>query len=237
MTEIAQRSVFARPWYWLLIGAGLAAIAVLLTLTVVVRAGAQGTAAQPAQKTEQDAPRAFGDGSTADSPLKPDTSVEMTYMPGQLIGTAEEKADRTATVRVLDANFDATAEALAEDPWADLMLDPGQKLVIIDFEITNHANEKSAGITIGPGLQLADRSGKTYDMDVVQIALDQDKVLGTDYPKEKPVRAVGVYTVPDDLDADSAVVQIKTDLAKLKPGGDRSNPDDYEPVYTYAAAQ
>lgn len=222
----AQRSVFSRPWYWVAIGAGLALIALLLFLTASQGANAEQPKASSPEPTSTPKPAAIkhGDGSSFDAPVAPGTEITVNNLSLDDVSSDDWKS----TVQVTGANFDGTAEALAEDPWADLMLEPGEKLAIVDFDITNHSNDTALAVSYLYELQLAEADGTAYQMDVVQVALEQPQVRNQDFPKGETVHAVAVYFVPDDLDASSARVRVQTEVSKDDSG-------NY--TYVYAATE
>lgn len=241
MEQAAQPSVFSKPWYWVLIGLGIVAIVVLSLLAVTARAGAEGQNASAAQgSSEKQTPREYGDGASPQAALKPGTEVEATYGADWVDPESpdSEVVDSLATITVVGANFDATAEALAEDPWADLMLEPDEKLVIVDLEITNHASTQSLSILGAEMIQLEDESGELYRMDVVRVALDQEEVPGAQFPKDEPVTVVAVYTVPKELNAGNTAVRIQTNT-ELDPKGsqDIDDPNAFLRTYTYSATE
>lgn len=201
-----QQSVFSKPWYWILIGFGALVFVVLISLTIAIAARSQASSATPGASQEQ-VPLSYGDGSSLTAPLPLGTDIEMTYSNDFESGTL---VDLTATVRVTKVNLDATAEALAEDPWADLMLDANTKLAIVDLEITNHADDESLSLLLEGRLVLEDSTGATYTMDIVQIALDQAEVPGLDFPKDETVHAVAVYFIPATSNASNIAVRLDT---------------------------
>lgn len=227
MNQTAQRSVFGRPWYWILIGAGLAVIGVLIALTISTAAGAEDSQPAPSQESadDEDAPAetvSHGDGTTFDAPLEPGTDIEMVYgndFDGD--GADATLVDVTATIRITDVDLDATADALAEDPWADLMLDRGEKLAIVGLDVTNNADDPMLSLLLAGELMLEDASGAEYDMDITQVALEQTEVPNADFPQGETVHVAAVYMVPDDADASNTVVRLET------------NTD----VFTYIAAE
>jgi hypothetical protein len=116
----------------------------------------------------------------------------------------------TSREKATKVNLDATAEALAEDPWADLMLDSSTKLAIVDVEVTNHADNDLLSLILSTDLVLENASGEEFTMDLVQIALDQDEVPNLEYPLEETVHAVAVYFIPVDSNATTTAVRLQT---------------------------
>ncbi len=251
MNAPAQPSVLGKPWYWVLIGLGVVLMVVLLVLTVANRAGAHGAAAQaPAAAEASESPEGsgaaegeavieYGDGSDFEHPLPPGTDATMKYLNLDQSEPIETRPiQNEATVRVTGVNFDATAEALAEDPWADLMLEDDEKLAIVDFEIINHAKDLNLSVDLMGMIELEDEAGNLYPVDIVQVALDQPEIPNTDFPEGETVRTVGVFYVPKSANASNTMVRLfESSDVDSEGSGAPSDPDAFMRTYRYMATQ